>query len=46
LARHHKTVPFQDMISHRFSINDAALAVQTSMDPENSTKVLITESLL
>jgi threonine dehydrogenase-like Zn-dependent dehydrogenase len=45
LARHRTSVPFAEMISHRFPIREAAQAVQTSMDSDASTKVLITESL-
>lgn len=45
LQRHRNSVPFAEMISHRFSIDDAAEAVRVSMDPELSTKVLISDAL-
>jgi threonine dehydrogenase-like Zn-dependent dehydrogenase len=44
LARH-REIPFAEMVSHTFRIADAAEAVQTSLDAENATKVLISELL-
>jgi threonine dehydrogenase-like Zn-dependent dehydrogenase len=45
LARHRGSVPFAEMISHRFPIGDAEEAMRVAMDPENSTKVLISDAL-
>jgi threonine dehydrogenase-like Zn-dependent dehydrogenase len=45
LARHRDTIPFAEMVSHRFPIADAALALKTSLDAENATKVLISDTL-
>jgi len=42
LARHHRVIPFADMISHRFAIRDAPAAMQMALDVERSAKVLIT----
>src|SRR4051794_37173823 len=42
LARHHETIPFADMVSHRFGIEDAPEAMRTALDAEGSAKVLIT----
>jgi L-iditol 2-dehydrogenase len=42
LARHHRSVPFADMVSHRFAVADAPRAMALSLDPEASAKVLIT----
>jgi L-iditol 2-dehydrogenase len=42
LARHHATVPFVDMVSHRFAVQDAPDAMQTALDADASAKVLIT----
>jgi L-iditol 2-dehydrogenase len=41
LARHGTAIPFAEMVSHAFRIADAALAVETSLDAANATKVLI-----
>ena len=41
LARHHRTVPFADMVSHRFGVQDAPDAMRTALDAERSAKVLI-----
>jgi threonine dehydrogenase-like Zn-dependent dehydrogenase len=45
LARHRDAIPFAEMVSHRFPIADAALALETSLDAENATKVLISDTL-
>lgn len=45
LARHQSTIPFAEMISHRFSIEDAQQAVMTSLNAEGATKVLISNEL-
>ncbi|GAA2015454.1 alcohol dehydrogenase catalytic domain-containing protein [Nakamurella flavida] len=45
LARHHTSIPFAEMVSHVFPIADAALAVETSLDAENATKVLVSDVL-
>ena len=45
LARHADAIPFAEMISHTFRIADAALAIKTSMDADNTTKVLISNTL-
>ena len=45
LTRHHRTIPFAEMVSHVFPVADAELAVQTSLDAENATKVLISAVL-
>jgi threonine dehydrogenase-like Zn-dependent dehydrogenase len=45
LARHRHAIPFAEMVSHRFPIADAALALETSLDAEQATKVLISDSL-
>jgi threonine dehydrogenase-like Zn-dependent dehydrogenase len=42
LARHNATVPFADMVSHRFDVQDAPEAMRTALDAEASAKVLIT----
>ncbi len=41
-ARHLRTIPFADMVSHHFVIEDAARAMTVALDPEASAKVLIT----
>ncbi len=45
LARHRHTIPFAEMVSHRFPIADAALALETSLDADTATKVLISDAL-
>jgi len=45
LARHASAIPFAEMISHTFRIADAALAIKTSLDAGNATKVLISNTL-
>jgi threonine dehydrogenase-like Zn-dependent dehydrogenase len=42
LARHQATIPFAEMVSHRFSVEDAPEAMRTALDAELSAKVLIT----
>jgi threonine dehydrogenase-like Zn-dependent dehydrogenase len=42
LARHHRAIPFADMVSHRFPVQDAERAMTVALDPEVSSKVLIT----
>jgi threonine dehydrogenase-like Zn-dependent dehydrogenase len=45
LARHHQQVAFGDIISHRFVIEDAPLAMTTALDADASAKVLIVPRL-
>ena len=45
LTRHAGAIPFAEMISHTFRIADAALAIETSLDADNATKVLISNVL-
>ena len=42
LARHVDTVPFAEMVSHRFPVAEAPAAMETALDAERSAKVLIT----
>lgn len=42
LARHNGTIPFADMVSHRFPVDRAPEAMATALDSEASAKVLIT----
>jgi L-iditol 2-dehydrogenase len=42
MERHHGTVPFADMVSHRFPVEDAPEAMVVALDPDTSAKVLIT----
>ena len=44
MARHIDSVPFAEMVSHRFSVADAPAAMETALDAEHSAKVLITPS--
>jgi hypothetical protein len=44
LARH-RDVPFAEMVSHVFPVAEAARAVETSLDPERATKVLVSDVL-
>ena len=44
LARHADAIPFAEMISHRFAVEDATEAMETALDAERSAKVLIVES--
>jgi L-iditol 2-dehydrogenase len=41
LARHHRQIAFGDIVSHRFAIEDAAVAMTTALDTDESAKVLI-----
>jgi threonine dehydrogenase-like Zn-dependent dehydrogenase len=42
LARHHRTIPFADMVSHRCGVEDVPEAMRTALDADGSAKVLIT----
>jgi threonine dehydrogenase-like Zn-dependent dehydrogenase len=42
MDRHASSVPFAEMISHRFRVADAPAAMETALDAERSAKVLIT----
>jgi threonine dehydrogenase-like Zn-dependent dehydrogenase len=41
LARHHRTIPFHQMVSHRFAVEEAPRAISVALDPDTSAKVLI-----
>ncbi|HEY5302982.1 MAG TPA: alcohol dehydrogenase catalytic domain-containing protein [Acidimicrobiales bacterium] len=41
LARHRASIPFAEMVSHTYPITDVARAVETSLDADVATKVLI-----
>jgi threonine dehydrogenase-like Zn-dependent dehydrogenase len=41
LARHHRHIPFEEIVSHRFAIEDAPTAMRTALDADVSAKVLI-----
>jgi L-iditol 2-dehydrogenase len=45
LARHREALPFAEMVSHTFRVADAALALETALDADNATKVLISNML-
>lgn len=45
LSRHHRTIPFADMVSHIFRVQDAEQAMLTSLDADTATKVLISNVL-
>jgi threonine dehydrogenase-like Zn-dependent dehydrogenase len=45
LTCHRHAIPFAEMVSHRFRIVDAALALETSLEADSATKVLISDSL-
>ncbi len=45
LLRHQVSIPLSEMVSHVFRIQDAARAVDTALDAENATKVLISDVL-
>lgn len=45
LLTRHREIPFADMVSHTFRIADAAVAIETSLDAANATKVLISNVL-
>jgi threonine dehydrogenase-like Zn-dependent dehydrogenase len=42
MARHADSIPFAEMVSHRFGVQDAPAAMETALDAERSAKVLIT----
>jgi threonine dehydrogenase-like Zn-dependent dehydrogenase len=42
LDRHRGTIPFADLVSHRFDVADAPRAMATALDADASAKVLIT----
>ena len=42
LARHVGSVPFAEMVSHRFDVSEAPAAMETALDADRSAKVLIT----
>jgi len=42
LARHQASIPFADMVSHRFVLTDAPRAMALALDADASAKVLIT----
>ena len=42
LARHQASIPFADMVSHRFVLTDAPRAMALALDVDASAKVLIT----
>jgi len=44
LARHHRQIALGDIVSHRFAIKDAPLAMRTALDADASAKVLIVPS--
>lgn len=41
MDRHQASIPFAEMISHRFTVADAPEAMRTALDTERSAKVLI-----
>jgi len=41
MARHRHAIPFADMVSHRFPVEEASAAMAVALDPEASAKVLI-----
>ena len=45
LARHHGAIPLAQMVSHTFPVADAARAMETSLDADTATKVLISNVL-
>src|SRR6185436_5299039 len=42
MARHADSIPFAEMVSHRFDVSEAPAAMETALDAERSAKVLIT----
>ena len=44
MARHADSIPFAEMVSHRFDVADAPAAMETALDAERSAKVLITQA--
>jgi threonine dehydrogenase-like Zn-dependent dehydrogenase len=45
LARHQASIPFADLVSHVFRIEEVVQAMATALDAENATKVLISNLL-
>jgi len=45
LTRHQSSISFAEMVSHVFRIADAQQAMETSLDADNATKVLISDVL-
>lgn len=45
LTRYRDVIPFQDMISHRFPVAEAARALEVSLDADTATKVLVSNEL-
>lgn len=45
LDRHRSAIPFGEMVSHVFRIDDAEQAMLTSLDPDRATKVLVSNVL-
>lgn len=45
LDRHRASVPFAELVSHRFSVEDADAAIRTALDPALSSKVVISDEL-
>ena len=41
LARHHRRIPFEEIVSHHFAIEEAPAAMTTALDADASAKVLI-----
>ena len=41
LARHHRHIPIEEIVSHRFAIEDAPAAMTTALDADVSAKVVI-----
>jgi threonine dehydrogenase-like Zn-dependent dehydrogenase len=41
MERHRHAVPFADMVSHRFGVEEAARAMAVALDADASAKVLI-----
>jgi L-iditol 2-dehydrogenase len=44
-ARHRAAISFAEMVSHTFRVADAALALETALDADKATKVLISNVL-
>ncbi|HET8980336.1 MAG TPA: alcohol dehydrogenase catalytic domain-containing protein [Solirubrobacteraceae bacterium] len=45
LARHNGSIPFAEMVSHRFAVHDAPAAMAVALNADASAKVLITPDL-
>ncbi|HET9103764.1 MAG TPA: alcohol dehydrogenase catalytic domain-containing protein [Solirubrobacteraceae bacterium] len=45
LSRHRRTIAFEQIVSHRFGLSDAAAAMDAALDAEASAKVLIMPQL-